>query len=179
MKRLDPMSVINSPPTRGPIFSSTIINKLQKILLRFSSFLLLFIAISLFLIMFSYNIGDPSFRSATSESTKNLFGSFGSHIADPLHLSLGISYLLLVFIILVWSWRLTFDDIKKRMISRLIFFPLPLATTAVFLSTYPPSSEWQFTYGLGGIFGDTILVFLLETGFLDPNTLLHIISASF
>ena len=65
------------------------------------------------------------------------------------------------------------------MISRLVFFPLPLATTAVFLSTYPPSSEWQFTYGLGGIFGDTILVFLLETGFLDPNTLLHIISVSF
>ena len=49
--------------------------------------------------MVSYNIGDPSFRSATSESTKNLFGSFGSHIADPLHLSLGISYLLLIFII--------------------------------------------------------------------------------
>ena len=129
--------------------------------------------------MLSYNIGDPSFRSATSESAKNLFGNFGSHIADPLHLSLGISYLLLIFIILVWSWRLTFDDIKKRMISRLVFFPLPLATTAVFLSTYPPSSEWQFTYGLGGIFGDTILVFLLETGFLDPNTLLHIISVSF
>ena len=173
------MSVINSPPTRGPIFSSKVINKLQKILLRFSSFLFLFIAISLFLIMVSYNIGDPSFRSATSESTKNLFGSFGSHIADPLHLSLGISYLLLIFIILVWSWRLTFDDIKKRMMSRLVFFPLPLATTAVFLSTYPPSSEWQFTYGLGGIFGDTILVFLLETGFLDPNTLLHIISVTF
>ena len=118
-------------------------------------------------------------RSATGDSIENLFGSFGSHIADPLHLSLGISYLLLVFIILVWSWRLTFDDIKKRMISRLVFFPLPLATTAVFLSTYPPSSGWQFTYGLGGIFGDTILVFILETGFLDPNTLLHIISVSF
>ena len=114
MKRLDPMSVINSPPTRGPIFSSKVINKLPKILLRFSSFLFLLTGISLFLIMVSYNIGDPSFRSATSESTKNLFGSFGSHIADPLHLSLGISYLLLIFIILVWSWRLTFDDIKKR-----------------------------------------------------------------
>ena len=178
MKRLNPMSVINSPPTRGPIFSSTIIDKVQKILLRFSSFLLLFIAISLFLIMFSYNIGDPSFRSATSESAKNIFGNLGSHIADPLHLSLGISYQLLIFVILVWSWRLTFNDSKKKMISRLIFFPLPLATSAIFLSTYPPSSEWQFTYGLGGIFGDTILAYILKTILLDSNTLLHIISVS-
>ena len=135
------MSVVNSPHTRRPNLSSTMKNKLVQFLFQICSIIFLFTTISLCLIMFSYHIDDPSFRSATSEPPKNIFGNFGSHIADPLHLSLGLSYQLLVLLMLVWSWRLIFDRTKWRMISRLVFFPLPLATAAIFLSTYPPSQQ--------------------------------------
>ena len=137
------MSVINSPQTRRPLLSASAANKLQQIFFQFISIVFLFVATSLCLIMFSYRIDDPSFRSATSEPAHNIFGNFGSHIADPLHLGLGVSYLLLVFLILLWSWRLAFSSNKRRLISRLVFFPLPLATTAIFLATYPPSSVWS------------------------------------
>ncbi len=130
--------------------------------------------------MFSYHIGDPSFRNIPNEPAKNIFGAFGSHIADPLHLGLGLSYKFLLFLMLLWSWRLTFDKNKRKMIIRLIFFPLPLATTAIFLATYPPSTEWNlsFSYGLGGIFGDTILKYILQAAFLDSNTVLRLTSAA-
>ena len=174
------MSVINSPQTRRPLLSASATNKLQQILFQFVSIVFLFVATSLYLIMLSYRIDDPSFRSATSEPAQNIFGNFGSHIADPLHLGLGVSYLLLVFLILLWSWRLAFSNNKRRLITRLVFFPLPLATTAIFLATYPPSSVWNFSfsYGLGGIFGDTILAYILQTDLLDSNTLLRLTSVS-
>tara|TARA_X000000368_G_C23049868_1_gene720890 strand:+ start:785 stop:3322 length:2538 start_codon:yes stop_codon:yes gene_type:complete len=174
------MSVVNSPQTRRPILSSSFKDKLQHILYQFFSILFLFMAISLGLIMFSYHIGDPSFRNIPNEPANNIFGAFGSHIADPLHLGLGLSYKFLLFLMLLWSWRLTFDKNKRKMIIRLIFFPLPLATTAIFLATYPPSPEWNlsFSYGLGGIFGDTILKYILQAAFLDSNTVLRLTSAA-
>ena len=174
------MSVVNSPQTRRPILSSSFKDKLQQILYQFFSILFIFMAISLGLIMFSYHIGDPSFRNIPNEPANNIFGAFGSHIADPLHLGLGLSYKFLLFLMLLWSWRLTFDKNKRKMIIRLIFFPLPLATTAIFLATYPPSPEWNlsFSYGLGGIFGDTILKYILQAAFLDSNTILRLTSAA-
>ena len=52
---------------------------------------LLGVSISLVIILSSYDPTDPSFRSATSTLAKNGFGSFGSYIADPLHLAIGLS----------------------------------------------------------------------------------------
>ena len=172
------MSVVNSPQTRRPILSSSFKDKLQQALFQLFSILFLFMAIILGLIMFSYHIDDPSFRNIPNQPAKNIFGDFGSHIADPLHLGLGLSYKFLLFLMLVWSWRLAFDKNKRKMIIRLIFFPLPLATTAIFLATYPPSPEWNhsFSYGLGGIFGDTILKYILQAIILDSNTVLHLTS---
>ena len=66
------------------------------------------------IIMFSYDTKDPSFRSSTSDNINNLLGSFGSNIADPLHLSLGISYLAIVLILVIWSWRLIFNINKEK-----------------------------------------------------------------
>ena len=138
------MAVINSPPTRRPILSSAVTIKLQQILYQVCSILFLFVAISIFLIMISYHVGDPSFRSATTEVPRNFLGTLGSHLADPLHLALGESYKLILFFMIAWSWRFAFHAKKRRKISRLIFLPLPLATFSIFLATNPHLKDGYF-----------------------------------
>ena len=87
------MSVANHENTRRPIFSSMFLNFIRKLQKKFLGVFILLLAFMISIIMLSYDAKDPSFRSSTSENINNLLGSFGSNIADPLHLSLGISYL--------------------------------------------------------------------------------------
>ncbi|MFL2801308.1 MAG: DNA translocase FtsK [Paracoccaceae bacterium] len=173
------MSVANDANTRRPIFSSIFLNFMQKLLFKFIGIFIFLLGFMLSLIMFSYDARDPSFRSSNSDNINNLLGSFGSNIADPLHLSLGTSYLVIIFILGIWSWRLICDVNKNKILSRIFFIPIPIATSSIFLSTYPPSNDWIFSYGLGGIFGDTILIFILENTRFGLNETLRITSFFF
>ena len=173
------MSVANHENNRRPIFSSLFINFFQQLLIKFIGVITFMLALMLALIMLSYDSRDPSFRSSASGHINNLLGSFGSNIADPLHLSLGVSYLVIILILGIWSWRLVFNINKEKILSRVFFIPIPIATSAIFLSTYPPSVEWPFSYGLGGIFGDTILIFILEKTNFSQNDTLKITSLVF
>ena len=173
------MSVANHENTRRPIFSSLFLNFIRQLLFKFFGFFTLLLAFMLSLIMFSYDAKDPSFRSSTSDSINNLLGSFGSNIADPLHLSLGASYLVIVLILVIWSWRLIFNVNKEKILSRVFFIPIPIATTSIFFSTYPPSNDWFFSYGMGGIFGDTVLIFILENTKFEINETLRFTSFIF
>ncbi len=173
------MSVANHENTRKPIFSSFFLNFMRQLLFKFFGFAILLFAFMILLIMLSYDARDPSFRSSTSNNINNLLGSFGSNIADPLHLSLGISYLVIILILLIWSWRLIFDVNKDKILSRFFFIPIPVATTSILLSTYPPSNDWIFSYGMGGIFGDTILKFILENTTFEINETLRFTSLIF
>ena len=93
------MSVANHENSRRPIFSSLFLNFIRQLLIKFFGFFILLFAFTILMIMISYDTKDPSFRSSTSDNINNLLGSFGSNIADPLHLSLGISYLVIVLIL--------------------------------------------------------------------------------
>ena len=97
------MSIANHENSRRPIFSSLFLNFIRQLLIKFFGFFILLFAFMILIIMFSYDSKDPSFRSSTSDNINNLLGSFGSNIADPLHLSLGISYLIIVLILLIES----------------------------------------------------------------------------
>ena len=156
------MSVASHENNRKPIFSGFFLNIIKQIFFKSIGIITFSLAMIISLIMFSYDSKDPSFRSSTNQDINNLLGSFGSNIADPVHLSLGMSYLVIILILFVWSWRLVFNVSKEKILSRVFFIPIPIATSAIFLSTYPPSGDWTFSYGLGGIFGDTILIFILE-----------------
>ncbi len=173
------MSVANHENSRRPIFSSLFLNFIRQLLIKFFGFFILLFAFMILIIMFSYDTKDPSFRSSTSDNINNLLGSFGSNIADPLHLSLGISYLVIVLILVIWSWRLIFNINKEKILSRVFFIPIPIATTSIFFSTYPPSDDWVFSYGMGGIFGDTILIFILENTKFEINETLRFTSLIF
>ena len=173
------MSVVNHENSRRPIFSSLFLKFLWRLFFKLIGIILFLIGIIILLIMLSYDTNDPSFRSSEGNSVNNILGSFGSHIADPLHLSLGITHLVIILILGIWSWRLFFDVNKERILGRLFFIPIPISTSSIFFSTYPPSDKWEFSYGLGGIFGDTVLIFILENTSFGQNETLRVTSLIF
>ena len=154
-----------------PSKSAHLIKEKFKQLFGFALFL---IGSSLTAILFTYDPIDPSFRSATGTSANNMFGSFGSYIADPLHLAIGISSYGLVFLFLVWSWRFMFKISSQNFIQRLIFTPLTIAFLSMFLSAHPAPETWNFNYGLGGVFGDNAFSLTLGIELFEVNSWLKI-----
>ena len=135
---------------------------------------LLGVSISLVIILSTYNPTDPSFRSATSTLAKNGFGSFGSYIADPLHLAIGLSAYTLPLLCFVWSWRFIFKKSAQNFINRLIFVPITLAIFSMFCAAHPAPASWYYVYGLGGVFGDNALSLILRLKVIEINIWLKV-----
>ncbi len=141
------------------------------------------LGISLFLSSFfillsvlTYSKNDPSFRNANDGEIANLLGIFGSHLADSLHVAMGVTMFILPMFLVAWSSRLLFSNSPNYLIRRIILLPLFIAFFSVFLSTNVPPSYWSFEYGLGGIFGDTFLKKLLIYQPIEINQWLQLIS---
>ena len=90
-----------------------------------------------------------------------------------------VAGIIIVLILVIWSWRLIFNINKEKILNRVFFIPIPIATTSIFFSTYPPSDDWVFSYGMGGIFGDTVLIFILENTKFEINETLRFTSLIF
>ena len=157
-----------------PLIPSRSANFLKEKLKQFLGLFLCSLGISLVVILVSYDPTDPSFRSATSSSAKNIFGSFGSYIADPLHLAVGFSSYGLSLICFVWSWRFVFRKAADNFISRIIFTPVTIAVLSIFCAAHPVPDNWAFSYGLGGVFGDNALSLILELKVIEINIWLKV-----
>lgn len=105
----------------------------------------------------SYVPEDPSWLSATDEPVQNLLGRFGASIASPLFVIVGFGSWGLAALCMAWGLRFMFHTGEERAISRLIFAPIGIACASVYASTIVPSSGWTHSFGLGGLFGDTVL----------------------
>ncbi|MAT23069.1 MAG: cell division protein FtsK [Rhodobiaceae bacterium] len=125
-------------------------------------------------ILITYHPTDPSFRSATSTSAKNALGSFGSYIADPLHLAIGMASYSLVFLCFVWGWRFTFKISAHHFFQRIVFSPLTVAFLSMLLAAHPAPIDWNFAYGIGGVFGDNAFSLVLGIALLEVNNWLKI-----
>ena len=134
---------------------------LQFIFLKTLGILLLFSSVFILLSVITYSKNDPSFRNANDGEISNLFGIFGSYLADSMHVATGVTMLTLPIILLTWSSRFLFSSSSVYLFKRIILLPLFIACFSVFLSTNAPPTNWSFEYGLGGIFGDTFLKKLL------------------
>ncbi|MDP2494737.1 DNA translocase FtsK 4TM domain-containing protein [Shimia thalassica] len=110
----------------------------------------------------SYTPSDPSWISATDAPIENWMGRFGASIAAPLFMIVGWGSWGIPLILLAWGLRFTLHVGEDRALSRLSFAPIMLALAAIYAATLVPSSSWTHSFGLGGLFGDTILGALLN-----------------
>ena len=105
----------------------------------------------------SYTPTDPSWLSATDAPVQNMLGQMGASIAAPLFMIVGKAAWVVPVVALGWGVRFILHYGAERALGRLIFLPIAVVVCAVYMSSLVPGAGWSHTFGLGGLFGDTVL----------------------
>jgi S-DNA-T family DNA segregation ATPase FtsK/SpoIIIE len=161
---------------RDPLFDSdtqAIIERRGKELL---GIVLLGLAVLMALMLGSYSPDDPNWMSATEAPPKNLLGPLGAAIASPLYVIAGYGAWAIALVMAAWGLRFVTHFGEERAIGRLIFAPIGIALVSVFASTHVPGPDWSHSFGLGGLFGDTVLGAVLGVLPVSPGLGLKVLS---
>ena len=118
---------------------------------------LLMLAALTALMLASYSPDDPSWLAATDEPARNLLGRYGAAIASPLFVIAGYASWGIGLLLAVWGLRFMRHVGEDRALGRAIFSPIAIALLAVYASTHAAGAGWAHSFGLGGLFGDTVL----------------------
>ena len=110
----------------------------------------------------SYTPEDPSWLSATDAPVQNWMGRMGASVAAPLFMIVGWGAWGVAVVLGAWGLRLALHRGEDRAIGRLIFAPIAIALASVYASTLVPGPTWTHSFGLGGLFGDTVLGTILN-----------------
>ncbi|MEL6550594.1 MAG: DNA translocase FtsK 4TM domain-containing protein [Pseudomonadota bacterium] len=110
----------------------------------------------------TYSPDDPNWMVATDAPVQNWLGRTGATVAAPLFMIVGWGALGLAVLFMVWGARFTLDLGRERAFSRLIFAPIAVALMAIYAATLAPPADWGHSFGLGGLFGDTVLLMVLQ-----------------
>ncbi|RZW05552.1 MAG: DNA translocase FtsK [Rhodobacteraceae bacterium] len=161
---------------RDPLFDSdtqAIIERRGKELL---GMVLLGVAILMALMLGSYSPDDPNWLSATDSPARNLLGPLGAALASPLYVIAGYGAWAIAAVLAVWGLRFVVHFGEERALGRLIFAPIGVAFVSVFASTHVPGADWTHSFGLGGLFGDTVLGAILGVLPVSPGLGLKVLS---
>ena len=111
----------------------------------------------------SYTPDDPNWMVATDAPTQNWMGRMGATIAAPLFMIVGWGSWGLGIVLLAWGLRFALHIGEERAMGRLIFAPIAIALGSIYAATLTPAGNWLDThsFGLGGLFGDTVMGALL------------------
>ena len=146
---------------RDPLIDSSVQETLERRGVELLGIAMMIIGVLAALIIYSYSPSDPGPFSASDAPVQNLLGITGATIASPVFLILGWGSWSLVALFLVWGGRLTIHKGSERATSRAIFSPVGVALVAIYAATLVPDATWTHSFGLGGLFGDTVVGFLL------------------
>ncbi|MCB1337924.1 MAG: DNA translocase FtsK, partial [Maritimibacter sp.] len=146
---------------RDPIFDSTTQALIERRGKELIGLALIAAAIAFAMLIGSYSPNDPGLLAATEGPTQNLLGPLGAAIASPLAVIIGKAAWGLVIALAAWGLRFVTHIGEERALGRAVFVPIAIALGAVYASTLVPGPDWSLTFGLGGLFGDTVLGALL------------------
>jgi DNA segregation ATPase FtsK/SpoIIIE, S-DNA-T family len=114
------------------------------------------------LLLGSYSADDPGWMVATDEAAQNQLGRFGAALASTLVIIVGMGAWAIPAILLAWGVRFVAHRGTDRVLGRMVFAVIAVAMAAAYATTVPPGPDWPHQgVGLGGLFGDTAMGFLL------------------
>ena len=144
---------------RDPLLDSSMAEAIEKRGKELLGLALLALGAMAAMMIASYHPDDPSWMSATDATVQNWLGRFGASIAAPLFMIVGWGAWGLAIVLGGWGLRFALHRGEERALSRLIFAPIWVALLALYASSLTPGAEWSAThsFGLGGLFGDTVL----------------------
>ncbi|MBA4325789.1 MAG: DNA translocase FtsK [Rhodobacter sp.] len=122
---------------------------------------LMLVALGFTLMLWSYSPEDPGWMVATEEPAQNIFGRFGAAVASTLIILIGKGAWTIPLIFLAWGVRFMIHRGGERAVGRVVFAVIAVAFAAVHCATLVPGDAWTHTFGLGGLFGDTVTGSLL------------------
>ncbi|NHQ73905.1 DNA translocase FtsK [Roseovarius gahaiensis] len=148
---------------RDPLLDSTMAEAIEKRGKELLGLALLLLGAMAAAMIASYHPDDPSWMSATDAPVQNWMGRLGASIASPLFMIVGWGAWGLAIVLGSWGLRLALHRGEDRAVGRLIFAPIWVALLSLYASSLTPGETWAAThsFGLGGLFGDTVLGTLL------------------
>ncbi|HEY9039581.1 MAG TPA: DNA translocase FtsK 4TM domain-containing protein [Roseovarius sp.] len=107
----------------------------------------------------SYSAEDPSWLSAVDTPVQNWLGQTGATIAATLIMVVGWGGWGVAVVLAAWGVRFVLHKGQERAMARVIFAPIWIAVLSLYAASLTPGAEWyaSHSFGLGGIFGDTVL----------------------
>ncbi|MBU2981126.1 DNA translocase FtsK 4TM domain-containing protein [Lentibacter algarum] len=147
---------------RDPLLDSNMAQAIEKRGKELIGIALLVVAAAAAAMIASYTPSDPSWLSATDAPVQNWLGGFGASIAAPLFMIVGWGSWGIAIALAAWGVRFALHRGEERAVGRLIFAPIWIALLAIYAATLVPSESWTHSFGLGGLFGDTVLGSLLS-----------------
>jgi S-DNA-T family DNA segregation ATPase FtsK/SpoIIIE len=113
--------------------------------------------------MLSYTPDDPNWMASTDAPVQNWMGRTGASVAAPMFMIAGWGIFGIAVVLLVWGGRFALHLGTERALGRLIFAPIAIAFGSIYAATLQPGPAWLSThgFGLGGLFGDTVMAVIL------------------
>ena len=146
---------------RDPLLDSNTQAAIEKRGRELFGLLLIVAGLLMAMMVGSYTADDPSWISATDAPVQNWLGRFGASTAAPLMMVAGVGIWAMPLILLTWGARFAAHYGEERAAGRLIFAPIAIAVASIYAVTLSPSPAWPPNFGMGGMFGDTVLAVVL------------------
>ncbi|WP_135449445.1 DNA translocase FtsK [Tabrizicola caldifontis] len=142
---------------RDPLLDQTTQAMLERRGRELLGLVLILIGVAFALMLGSYSPEDPGWMVATDEPARNMLGRFGAAVASTLIILIGKGAWSIPLIFMAWGVRFMIHRGGERALGRVVFAVIAVAFAAVHCATLVPGSDWAHTFGLGGLFGDTVL----------------------
>ena len=104
----------------------------------------------------SYSPDDPGWMVATEEPAKNMLGRFGASIASTLVILIGRGAWTIPLILLAWGARFALHRGGERALARIVFAVIAVALASAYSATLEAPAGWAHSFGMGGLFGETV-----------------------
>ncbi|MGV6804405.1 MAG: DNA translocase FtsK 4TM domain-containing protein, partial [Ruegeria sp.] len=148
---------------RDPLLDSTTQAAIERRSKELIGIALIVAGLAAAAMIWSYTPDDPNWMVSTDAPVQNWLGRAGASIAAPLFMIVGWGSLSIALVLIGWGIRFAGHFGEDRAVARLIFAPIWIAVVSVYAATLVPGAEWRAThsFGLGGLFGDTVMGALL------------------
>ncbi len=142
-----------------PSFIDVLKRGLRHRLLEFAGLVLLIIVGAAAATLASWSIADPSLSHATANDPQNWLGRPGAIASDLMIQLLGIGSGLFLLPPLAWALRLFSHRGLPHRFKSPVWWLVGTVAGAAALSAFPIIGTWPLPTGLGGLFGDSILLY--------------------
>ncbi len=161
---------------RDPLLDSTMQAAIEKRGKELLGLGLIALGLMAAMMIGSYSPDDPNWLLATDAPVQNWMGRFGASLAHPLFMIVGQGAWVIPLILCAWGLRLAAHWGEDRVVSRIIFGPIAVAVAAIFCATLTPGAGWAHSFGIGGLFGDTVLSLILTILPIGPGLAVNLLA---